>query len=141
MRAAFAIFRAFPGTSRRIPIVLPHISSSRISDGADFRLQLSGEHELFLRREAGFVLLEFFGDFSCFFIVVDVVRARHSVQESLIEFLAQEVRRVAVRVVGVADAFGVSGDESALAVESDVSDDEQAACAHLAGEFHGIVEE
>ncbi|SOD12559.1 hypothetical protein SAMN06298224_0750 [Fibrobacter sp. UWB16] len=31
LRAAVAIFRAFPGTSRRIPIVLSHISSSRIS--------------------------------------------------------------------------------------------------------------
>ena len=102
--------------------------------------QLSGQLEFFFRREFRVELLECFGVLVCdkvtFWVVV---RTGDSVQEAVVQFLAQEVG--GFRVVGVADSLGECGHEAALAVEIDVAHDEQAAGSHLFREFHGMVQE
>ena len=106
------------------------------------RLELPGQHELFLQREFRVVLLERLGvahgDKVRFGVAV---AAGDSVEESFLQFLAEKVRRVAVGVVGVADSPGARDHKAALAVERDVPANQEAARAHLGGDSHGMVQQ
>lgn len=103
---------------------------------------MSGQHELFLRREFRVVLLERLGvahgDKVRFGIAV---AAGDSVEEPFLQFLAEEVRRVAFGVVGIANSPGARDHKAALAVERDVPANQEAARAHLGGNSHGMVEQ
>ena len=57
------------------------------------------------------------------------------------QFLAEEVRRVAVGVVGIANSPGARDLKAALAVERDVPANQQAARAHLGGNSRGMVQQ
>ena len=79
-------------------------------------LELPGQHELFLRRESHVVLLERLevahGDKVRFGVAVT---AGDSVEEPFLQFLAEEVRRVAFGVVGIANSPGACDHKVGLA--------------------------
>lgn len=100
--------------------------------------QLSWQHFLFLGRE---LLIEFLHVF-----IVDEVGRRiaitsaDAVQKTGRQFLDEEVRRVAIGIVGVTDSLRGGRHETALAVELDVTAHGDTSGTHLAGAFQGIIQ-